>query len=49
LKKTSVSLSDSIFNYIEKHRGGNRSEFIEELLRLGIKSYKKNKKMEIEL
>ena len=42
-----MTIADVVYNYIEKNKGNNRSEFIEELIRIGIEQHQKEIKKEV--
>lgn len=42
-KVLTVTISDFVYYQIEEYRSANRSEFVEELIRLGLSKYKKAK------
>lgn len=45
-KKLNITVSDKVYEEIEEKRGPNRSEFVEEMIRIGLVRYelKKTKK-----
>lgn len=46
--RLTVTIANSISEFIESNKGTNRSEFVEELLRLGKEEYLKKRTLNVE-